>query len=85
MTLEIAYLAPGRRHKLDSDSKNEPQEDKTDINYFFPGIFLSSQVSRFVRPVMNLQEGGIEWIGPLEQLTLSIATQEEDIRKDTTH
>jgi hypothetical protein len=34
---------------------------------------------------MNLQEGGIEWIGPLEQLTLSIATLEEDIRKDTTH
>lgn len=80
MTLEIAYLPPGRKHKF-----ADVDEGTTDINYFFPGIFLSSQVARFVRPVMNLQEGGIEWIGPLEQLTLSIATLEEDIRKDTTH
>ena len=54
-------------------------------NYYFPGIFMSSQVSRFVRPVQNLTEGNIEWIGPLEQIALSIATLEEDIRPDTTH
>ena len=82
MTLEIAYLPSGRKHKLPKDEK---AQEETDLNYFFPGIFLSSQVARFVRPVMNLQAGGIEWIGPLEQVTLSIAALEEDIRKDTTH
>ena len=46
---------------------------------------MSSQVSRFVRPVQNLTNGGVEWIGPLEQIALSIATLEEDIRPDTTH
>ena len=46
---------------------------------------MSSQVSRFVRPVQNLVVGATEWIGPLEQLALSIATLEEDIRPDTTH
>lgn len=49
MTLEIAFLPPGRKHKL-----ADAEEGTTDINYFFPGIFLSSQVARFVRPVMNL-------------------------------
>jgi hypothetical protein len=53
MTLEIAYLHPGRKHKLDKED-SDIQEGETDINYFFPGIFLSSQVSRFIRPVMNL-------------------------------
>ena len=33
----------------------------------------------------NLEVGGTEWIGPLEQLNMSIACQEEDIRSDTTH
>jgi DNA-directed RNA polymerase I subunit RPA2 len=80
MSLEIAYLAPGRHSKLDVDQAPEAVK-----NYYFPGVFLSSQVSRFVRPVQNLQLGGIEWIGPLEQITLSIACLEEDIRADTTH
>jgi hypothetical protein len=84
MTLEIAYLPPGRRHQLPKEER-KAQDETTDINYFFPGLFLSSQVSRFVRPVQNLLVGGIEWIGPLEQVTLSIATLEEDIRKDSTH
>ena len=38
-----------------------------------------------MRPVQNLIVGAIEWIGPLEQVALSIATLEEDIRPDTTH
>jgi DNA-directed RNA polymerase I subunit RPA2 len=46
---------------------------------------LASTIARFVRPVRNLEVGGVEWIGPLEQLNLSIACQEEDIRSDTTH
>jgi len=74
-TLEIAYLAPGRHTKDAADVKN----------YYYPGVFLSSQVSRFVRPVQNLQLGEVEWIGPLEQIILSIACMEEDIRADSTH
>jgi DNA-directed RNA polymerase I subunit RPA2 len=52
---------------------------------FFPGIFITSTVARFVRPVRNLEVGGTEWIGPLEQVNMSIACLEEDIRTDTTH
>ena len=36
MTLEIAYLAPGRHSKLDK------LEDASVKNYYFPGVFLSS-------------------------------------------
>lgn len=86
MTLEVAYLPPGRQSTAARDSSsNNPEESKFEKNYYFPGVFLSSQVARFVRPVQNLIAGGIEWIGPLEQVTLSIATLEEDIRADTTH
>ena len=38
-----------------------------------------------MRPVHNLQLDCTEWIGPLEQITLSIACMEEDIRADSTH
>ena len=85
-TLEIAYLPPGSttgsQAKAETTSPADAQREK---NYYFPGIFLSSQVSRFVRPVQNLIVGAVEWIGPLEQIALSIATLEEDIRPDTTH
>ena len=64
---------------------NSEDEIVKEKNYYFPGVFLSSQISRFVRPVQNLVVGGVEWIGPLEQIALSIATLEEDIRPDTTH
>jgi len=67
---------------VNPETTNEVIKEK---NYYFPGIFMSSQVSRFVRPVQNLTEGNIEWIGPLEQIALSIAALEEDIRPDTTH
>ena len=60
MTLEVAYLAPGLMSTME---RSEQQKHK---NYYFPGIFLSAQVSRFVRPVQNLIHGGVEWIGPLE-------------------
>jgi hypothetical protein len=67
MTLEIAYMSPGRQS---SAMKAPPQPgedpDRPEKNYAFPGIFLSSQIARFVRPVRNLMTGGTEWIGPLE-------------------
>ena len=67
MHLEVAFLAPGRmstaEKQVDSQADDSQQKDR---NYYYPGVFLSSQVSRFVRPVKNLIHGGIEWIGPLE-------------------
>jgi hypothetical protein len=66
-TLEIAYLPPGSTTgPPKSKNPEEPDEVVKEKNYYFPGIFMSSQVSRFVRPVQNLTQGGIEWIGPLE-------------------
>jgi DNA-directed RNA polymerase I subunit RPA2 len=75
-SLEIAYLPP--------TVQPANAEERLKEN-FFPGIFLSSQCARFVRPVRNLDHGGIELIGPLEQVNLSIAVQEEDLRSDSTH
>lgn len=46
MTLEIAYLPPGS-----TTGENKTQEGEEERNYYFPGVFMSSQVSRFVRPV----------------------------------
>jgi len=51
----------------------------------YPGIYLSTIEARFMRPVKNLALNKIEWIGPLEQIYMSIAVVEEDIRADTTH
>ena len=82
MTLEIAFFAPGRQNTAPKAAAGEEKEDK---NYAYPGVFLSSQVARFVRPVRNLVVGGTEWIGPLEQVNLSIATLTEDLRADSTH
>ena len=76
-------MPPGTLIK--NETEEEPDPDHRERNYAFPGIFMSSTISRFVRPVQNLVVGGIEWIGPLEQVNLSIACLEEDIRSDTTH
>jgi DNA-directed RNA polymerase I subunit RPA2 len=83
-TMEIAYLPPSDN----SATSNEGSDDTNDSDTkekFFPGIFLATTPSRFVRPVKNLESGGIEFIGPLEQVNLSIACLEEDLRTDSTH
>lgn len=67
--LEIAYIPPSPFGKSTQ----------------FPGIFLATREARFVRPVKYLASNQTDWIGPLEQLYLSIACVEEDIRNDTTH
>jgi hypothetical protein len=85
--LEVAYLPATVIVEEDIDDGKRVQSSvkTTSKNKFFPGIFLASTVSRFVRPVNNLEVGGVEWIGPLEQVNMSIACLEEDIRTDTTH
>lgn len=85
-TLEVAYLPATFVIEEEGQEANPEQSTKqTGKNKFFPGIFLTSTVARFTRPVMNLEVGGVEWIGPLEQVNMSIACLEEDIRSDTTH
>jgi len=88
---EIAFMAPYKRsvarkdQSVDSPQKKEESKVEETRNRTFPGIFISTSIARFSRPVNNLEAGGTEWIGPLEQLELSIACLEEDIRSDTTH
>lgn len=57
-SLEIAFLP--------AEAVNNAGRAETFKEKFFPGIFLSSATARFVRPVKNLEHGGIELIGPLE-------------------
>ena len=45
----------------------------------FPGIFLFTSSSRFMRPVFNIHEGQIEFIGSFEQINLEIAITKEEI------
>lgn len=52
-SLEIGYIPP----TVVSQSHHNMQ---------WPGIFFATTPSRFIRGVINLAEGGIEWIGPLE-------------------
>jgi len=68
-TLEIAYLPP-------SGLKLSNQ---------FPGLFLATSEARFTRPVKNLAHDKVEWIGPLEQVYMSIACVPNDVLKETTH
>jgi DNA-directed RNA polymerase I subunit RPA2 len=77
--LEIAYMAPKPA------SEAQVKSGETRKQKFFPGIFLASTPARFVRPVKNVELDAVEFIGPLEQVNLSIACLDEDVRSDTTH
>jgi DNA-directed RNA polymerase I subunit RPA2 len=56
------------------------------VTMTFPGLFLSTHAHRLVRPVRNLVAGDeIEYISPMEQLSLNIACTHDDIRPTTTH
>lgn len=49
----------------------------------YPGLFLFTREARLCRPVHNLLLNDTEFISPFEQIYLSIACVEEDIRTDT--
>jgi len=42
MTLEVAYLAPGRMSTADKQVESNSEEANKDRNYYYPGLFLSS-------------------------------------------
>lgn len=56
-----------------------------DIKSRFPGFFLFTSTTRMMRPVLNLKEDKIEYIGSLEQVFLDVACLDEDVRPSTTH
>jgi len=66
LTLEIAYLPPTDFSAATSNEDSNDTNDSDNKEKFFPGVFLAATPSRFVRPVKNLECGGIEFIGPLE-------------------
>jgi DNA-directed RNA polymerase I subunit RPA2 len=47
----------------------------------FPGLLIFTGPCRFTRPVICLEDGKEEWVGPLEQRNMSIAASEKDIKK----
>ena len=52
----------------------------------YPGIFIFTQPSRMIRPVLNLETRRVEWLGPMEQVFMDIACTAEDIiQGSTTH
>ncbi|GMI24739.1 hypothetical protein TeGR_g9753 [Tetraparma gracilis] len=52
----------------------------------FPGLFLSTGMSRTIRPVKHIESGKVEYIGPMEQPFMDIACLPDDVRAGvTTH
>ncbi|KAK8800745.1 hypothetical protein WA158_000070 [Blastocystis sp. Blastoise] len=50
----------------------------------YPGIFISNDAARFIRPVKHIPTGKTEFIGALEQVYLDIACVNEDIKPNIT-
>lgn len=51
-----------------------------------PGVFLWTSPNRFLRPVLHIRSGLIEWIGAYEQVFMEIACGPEELRPGlTTH
>lgn len=51
----------------------------------FAGIFIFTQPGRLLRPVLQVDTDRVEWIGPMEQVFMSIACLPTDLRQDHTH
>ncbi|KAK3337240.1 hypothetical protein B0T19DRAFT_379411 [Cercophora scortea] len=51
----------------------------------YPGLYMSSQAARMVRPVKYLPLGKEDFVGPHEQPYMSIACTEPEIIPDSTH
>jgi hypothetical protein len=69
--MEIAFLASNEINNMDekdgtTSTSGSSDEKETTKEMYYPGIFMQTTPSRFVRPVRNLEFGGIEFIGPLE-------------------
>ena len=51
----------------------------------YPGLYLYTDVARFIRPVLHIASNLTEYIAPFEQIYMNIACTKDDIKKETTH
>ena len=52
----------------------------------YPGLYIFSTQARMTRPVIHLATGKEDWVGPFEQVYMSIAVKEEEILEgESTH
>ena len=67
-TIEIAFMESSSQNaKSEASDVSTSESENEDIKEkFYPGVYLFTTPARFVRPVQNLEHGGIEFIGPLE-------------------
>jgi len=63
--MDIAYLPPTDFSAVSNEGSDDTN-DSDNKEKFFPGVFIACNPGRFVRPVKNLECGGVEFIGPLE-------------------
>eukprot|EP00605_Chrysophyceae_sp_TOSAG23-4_P002894 GSChrysophyteH1.ASY1.ANO1.3189.1 assembled CDS len=71
-TLELAYLPVA------------PTKERQSI-HCYPGLYMFTSPGRMIRPVMNLQTKTKEYIGPMEQPYMEIASDNEQGNNATTH
>lgn len=51
----------------------------------YPGLYLFSTQARMTRPVKHIATGKDDWVGPFEQVYMSIAVKQEEIVSASTH
>ncbi len=51
----------------------------------YPGLYLFSTQARMIRPVKHVGTGKEDWVGPFEQVYMSIAVNDKDIVSHNTH
>ena len=56
---------------------------RTDQASQYPGVFLFTSIGRMVRPVINLQAKGVEFIGSFEQVYMDIAVKKDEAYQDS--
>ena len=51
----------------------------------YPGLYLFSTQARMTRPIKHLATGKEDWVGPFEQVYMSIAVKDDGVLSETTH
>jgi DNA-directed RNA polymerase I subunit RPA2 len=51
----------------------------------YPGLYLFSTQARMTRPVKYIATGKEDWLGPFEQVYMSVAVKPEEIIQESTH
>jgi DNA-directed RNA polymerase I subunit RPA2 len=51
----------------------------------YPGLYLFATRARMTRPVKHIATGKEDWLGPFEQVYMSVAVKQEEILQESTH